>query len=48
MHPANNDAHFQVNFSIDSGSNYNVTKTTAYFRAQAQKMALDKFHILTI
>ena len=34
IHVANNDAHFTVNFSIDSGSNYNVTKTTAYFRAQ--------------
>jgi len=32
MHPASNGA-FQVNFSIDSGSNYNVTKTSAGFQA---------------
>ena len=37
IHVANNDAHFTVNFSIDSGSNYNVTKTTAYFRAQGSE-----------
>jgi hypothetical protein len=34
MHPATNDIHFSVNFSTDSGSNYNVTKTTTYFRAR--------------
>ena len=28
---ASTQAHFQVNFSIDSGSNYNVTKTTTFF-----------------
>ena len=28
---ASEQAHFQVNFSIDSGSNYNVTKTTTFF-----------------
>ena len=32
MHPATDNAKFQVNFSIDSGSNYNVTKTTTFFR----------------
>jgi hypothetical protein len=30
IHPAT-QAHFQVNFSIDSGSNYNVSKTTTFF-----------------
>ena len=30
---ASEQAHFQVNFSIDSGSNYNVTKTTTFFFA---------------
>ena len=33
MHPATNSAYFQVNLSIDNGSNYNVTKTTTYFHA---------------
>jgi hypothetical protein len=31
-HPATDGADFQFNFSTDSGSNYNVTKTTTYFR----------------
>ncbi len=33
MHPANDNAEFQFNMSTDSGSNYNVTKTTTMFRA---------------
>ena len=33
IHPATNETKFQVNMSIDSGSNYNVTKTTTMFRA---------------
>ena len=33
IHPATDNASFSVNFSIDGGSNYNVTKTTNYFRA---------------
>jgi len=33
MHPATNDVEFQFNFSIDSGSNYNVTKTTTAFES---------------
>ncbi len=33
IHPATDNASFSVNFSIDGGSNYNVTKTTTYFRA---------------
>ena len=32
-HPSINDTHFQFNGSTDSGSNYNVTKTTTYFNA---------------
>jgi len=31
--PRTNSASFTVNFSTDSGSNYNVTKTTTYFVA---------------
>ena len=33
IHPATDTASFSVNFSTDGGDNYNVTKTTAYFRA---------------
>ena len=32
-HPATNNAHFTFNMSTDSGSNYNVTKTTTYFHS---------------
>ena len=33
IHPQNNSVSFQFNMSSDSGSNYNVTKTTTYFKA---------------
>ena len=33
MHPATDDTSFEINFSADTGSNYNVTKTTTWFRA---------------
>jgi hypothetical protein len=33
MHPATDDVNFNFNLSTDSGSNYNVTKTTTFFRA---------------
>jgi len=33
IHPATNGVQFQFNMSTDSGSNYNVTKTTTNFRA---------------
>jgi hypothetical protein len=32
IHPATDGANFQFNLSTDSGSNYNVTKTTTFFR----------------
>ena len=32
MHPATDTQEFQFNMSADTGSNYNVTKTTTYFR----------------
>jgi hypothetical protein len=32
IHPATENADFQFNMSTDSGSNYNVTKTTTMFR----------------
>jgi len=34
IHPATDGAEFQFNLSTDGGSNYNVTKTTTYFRAR--------------
>jgi len=34
IHPANDDINFQFNMSTDSGSNYNVTKTTTHFQSQ--------------
>jgi hypothetical protein len=33
LHPSNDSVRFEFNLSTDSGSNYNVTKTTTYFRA---------------
>jgi len=34
IHPQTDEKAFQFNLSTDSGSNYNVTKTTTFFRAQ--------------
>jgi hypothetical protein len=34
MHPATDEAEFEFNMSTDGGSNYNVTKTTTYHRAE--------------
>jgi len=33
INPATDDTYFTFNGSIDTGSNYNVTKTSTYFRA---------------
>jgi len=33
IHPQNDNVDFQFNMSTDGGSNYNVTKTTTFFRA---------------
>jgi len=33
IHPATDGAKFQFNLSVDSGSNYNVTKTTSFFHS---------------
>ena len=33
IHPGTDNTHFTFNMSVDSGSNYNVTKTTTYFHA---------------
>ena len=34
IHPATDNALFQFNMSVDSGSNYNVAKTTTFFKAR--------------
>jgi hypothetical protein len=34
IHPQNDGGYFYVNFSADTGSNYNVTKTTTSFKAR--------------
>ena len=34
IHPETDGAEFQFNMSIDSGSNYNVTKTATFFQSQ--------------
>ena len=33
IHPSSNDTSFGINFSVDGGSNYNVTKTSTFFQA---------------
>ena len=33
IHPSADNENFAMNFSVDTGSNYNVTKTTTYFQA---------------
>jgi hypothetical protein len=40
MHPATDNVQFMHNASINSGSNYNVTKTNTMFEAYHQKMIL--------
>jgi len=37
MHPATDVVDFQFNLSTDNGSNYNVTKTTTFFRPYHQE-----------
>ena len=37
IHPGTDDKHFQFNFSIDGGSNYNVTKTSTAFASEQQE-----------
>ena len=41
IHPRTNAAFFQFNMSTDSGSNYNVTKTTTFFRAYQNEAGTD-------
>ena len=39
IHPGTDAKSLQFNLSADSGSNYNITKTTSFFRAQKAKVA---------
>jgi hypothetical protein len=41
IHPRTDDKSFQFNLSTDSGSNYNVTKTTTHFRAYHDETGAD-------
>ena len=43
IHPQTDSVNLQMNFSTDSGSNYNVTKTTTYFRAAHDEANTDTF-----
>ena len=43
INPATDSAHFEFNISTDSGANYNVTKTTTYFRANHDEADTDTF-----
>lgn len=45
IHPRTNDVFFQFNLSTDSGSNYNVTKTTTYISTRHNEA--DSFSELT-
>jgi len=42
-HPSNSPVPFQVNFSSDGGSNYNVTKTSAGFQAYHRENGTSPF-----
>jgi hypothetical protein len=41
IHPATDNVNFTFNMSTDSGSNYNVTKTTTIFRARHDENDVD-------
>jgi len=41
IHPSSNNIRFQFNLSTDSGSNYNVTKTSTYFIAYGDEGGSD-------
>ena len=43
IHPRTNSANLTLNFSTDGGSNYNVTKTTTWFRAGHSEADVDAF-----
>ncbi len=41
IHPATDNTHLQMNFSTDSGSNYNIAKTSTHFFAQHNESGAD-------
>jgi len=41
IHPATDNTHLQMNFSTDSGSNYNIAKTSTHFYAQHNESGAD-------
>jgi hypothetical protein len=41
IHPSVDDSYFQFNASTDGGSNYNVTKTTTFFRSVNSESGLE-------
>ena len=41
IHPSADNNNFQFNLSVDSGSNYNVTKTTSFFRTEHTESGAD-------
>ena len=41
IHPSADNNNFQFNLSVDSGSNYNVTKTTSFFRTEHNESGAD-------
>jgi hypothetical protein len=43
IHPANDAVNFSFNLSTDAGSNYNVTKTTTFFRARHSEAGSSEF-----
>jgi hypothetical protein len=43
IHPATNSADLTLNFSTDGGSNYNVTKTTTWFRSAHNEAGTSAF-----
>ena len=43
IHPASDNAELEINFSVDSGSNYNVNKTAASFIAQHQESGSNNY-----
>lgn len=47
MHPATNDVILTFNGSTDSGSNYNVTKTTTFFVARHSESGSSNFGYVT-
>ena len=43
IHPSADNINFTFNMSVDSGSNYNVTKTTTFFEAYHQENGGDQY-----